>query len=54
MFVCCYCEKQIQGVSVVVDETHLAHFGCAKLEKEKIESDLKSDIDKLDEELEPC
>lgn len=36
MFTCYYCEREIQGVTIVVDKTHLAHSECAKMEKDKI------------------
>lgn len=35
MFVCYFCEKEIQGITVVVDERHLAHISCDK--KNKVE-----------------
>ncbi len=36
MFVCHYCEKDIQGVTIVTDDNHLSHPECAKLEGTKV------------------
>ena len=43
MFVCYYCDKEIQGVTIVVDGRHLAHSECDKKNKlEEIESGQES------------
>ena len=33
MFVCHFCDKEIQGITFVVDGRHLAHSECAKINK---------------------
>lgn len=35
-FTCTYCEKPINGVSILLDKTHFLHQGCEKAFKENI------------------
>ena len=47
-FICSHCEKEIRGLTIIIDKTHFVHQECEKEYRDKMNEDSVDECETAD------